>query len=311
VLRVGHDSVFSCHLGIAKTLNRVNEYFYWPTVTQDVTKYVQSCVSCQLVARKTKKDMVPLKIVPRALRFGDLVHCDIFGAISPKSSAGHSFAIIFVDSATRWLEIEPLRTVSSKEVIDTIVRVCCRLGLFSVLVSDNGTCFTSEFARALYRRLGIEFRTCSAYHPEGNSLAERVIQSAKRMLHHLIHASTQNPRSWHLKLPFLCFAYREAVHRSVNASPSQLVFGRTFRGPLSVMHDAFAGKDVTQLPLKLPAAEYIKQLNENLALGLEAAQKHGEVIQHDYTDRYNATARSKRFVVGDMVLYSALFRSLA
>ena len=54
-----------------------------------------------------------------------------------------------------------------------------RFGLPQVMVTDNGTCFTSydfmEFARCNH----IRHLTTAPYHPSSNGLAERVVQTFK------------------------------------------------------------------------------------------------------------------------------------
>jgi hypothetical protein len=155
----------------------------------------------------------------------------------------------------------------------------------------------------LYKRLGIELRTISPVHPEAN-LAERHVGTAKKMLHHLILES-KNPRSWHTKLQYLCFAYREVVHSSTSLAPARLVFGKNFRGPLSIVHDALA-HDNNQPDSTRPsttAAEYLEELDDNLATAVKIAQDHSLPTQEKYTERYNQSAVEKQFDVGDQVLF--------
>lgn len=43
ILRECHDATTSGHLGVAKTLARVKERFYWPGLQADVRIYVTGC----------------------------------------------------------------------------------------------------------------------------------------------------------------------------------------------------------------------------------------------------------------------------
>ena len=47
ILQECHDSHYVGHLGVRKTLELIQRDFYWPTIQQDVTIYVQTCEECQ------------------------------------------------------------------------------------------------------------------------------------------------------------------------------------------------------------------------------------------------------------------------
>jgi len=152
----------------------------------------------------------------------------------------------------------------------------------------------------LYRRLGIELRCSTPYHPEGNSLVERWNQSLKNMLHHVM--ISDHPRNWDRKLPYLLWAYREIPNATTGLSPYQLVYGRVGRGPLSVLKDTWAD-DLGDPPV-LPgnASEYLEKLKSDLQVGMGIAADNAEVAQRSYAHYYNLRSKAKQFDVGDMVL---------
>ena len=47
ILQECHDSYYAGHLGVRKTMELTQRGFYWPTIQQDVTTYVQTCEECQ------------------------------------------------------------------------------------------------------------------------------------------------------------------------------------------------------------------------------------------------------------------------
>ena len=51
-----------------------------------------------------------------------------------------------------------------------------------MLVSDNGTAFSSAEFKAFTKLNGIQHITSSPYHPQANRLAERAIQNFKQAL---------------------------------------------------------------------------------------------------------------------------------
>ena len=50
-IRQFHDSLFAGHLGITRTVFRLQHRVYWPGLHGDVQTYIQSCTTC--IARKS------------------------------------------------------------------------------------------------------------------------------------------------------------------------------------------------------------------------------------------------------------------
>jgi hypothetical protein len=47
ILMECHDAFYSGHMGITKTLNQVETRFWWPSLRNDIKKYLNSCDACQ------------------------------------------------------------------------------------------------------------------------------------------------------------------------------------------------------------------------------------------------------------------------
>ena len=50
MIRRFHDSIFACHLGVSRTVYRLQNRVFWPGLCQDVRSYLASCTVC--LARK-------------------------------------------------------------------------------------------------------------------------------------------------------------------------------------------------------------------------------------------------------------------
>ena len=62
-----HDPPGRGHLGVAKTLQMLQRFFWWPNMQKDVTSYISTCASCQRNKSSTTKPhglLQPLPIPP-------------------------------------------------------------------------------------------------------------------------------------------------------------------------------------------------------------------------------------------------------
>ena len=82
--------------------------------------------------------------------------------------------------------------------------------------------------------LGITQAVSSAYHPESQGALERAHQTLKTMLKTYC---VQFPADWDTAVPFVLFAYRDAINESTGFSPFELVFGHEVRGPLKLLKE--------------------------------------------------------------------------
>ena len=73
------------------------------------------------------------------------------------------------------------------------------------------------------------------YHAQSNGLVERFNGTLKQILKKLCF---ERPKDWHLHLPAVLFAYRDAPHAATGFSPFELVMGHRVRGPLTEVKEA-------------------------------------------------------------------------
>ena len=300
VIYAAHDALWSMHFGHKKTSKRIQLYFWWPAVESQVKTYVKSCPDCQLVARKTKMDRVPIAPVERGAQAFDVIHIDLIGPLPIKSTRGHQYVLTAVCSLTRWPMAVPLKGLTAKELCDSLVSLFTTCGIPRVVISDNGTNMVSSLTQEVYNRLGIKLRTSTAYHPEGNAIVERFNQSLKRMLHHVV--SMDDPKNWDRQLPFLLWSYRELPNDTTGVSPHMMVYGQTPKGPLSVLKDRWSGSQPVMNKLPDKVQSYIDILKKDLSLCHEVAKDQAKEMELAYRNQYNKCAKEKEFKVGDQVL---------
>ena len=62
-------------------------------------------------------DRTPIVSVPRLAHSFEVMKCDILGRFPDKSSRDHEYILGVIDVSTRWLELIPIKRVTSPEVL--------------------------------------------------------------------------------------------------------------------------------------------------------------------------------------------------
>ena len=74
--------------------------------------------------------------------------------------------MVAIDYFTKWAEDEPLATITTKKVLDFVVKnIICRYGLPKKIVSNNGTQFDSDQFTDFCKRHDIIKSFSSVTHP--------------------------------------------------------------------------------------------------------------------------------------------------
>ena len=54
ILSLAHETPLVRHLNRRKTLRKISEHFYWPSLRKDVAEFCQSCHTCQMVGKPNR-----------------------------------------------------------------------------------------------------------------------------------------------------------------------------------------------------------------------------------------------------------------
>ena len=69
---------------------------------------------------------------------------DLIGHM-PAGKGGVKYVMVAVDYFTKWVEAEPLATITAKKLKDFVFKnIVCRYGIPHTLISDNGKKFDNE-----------------------------------------------------------------------------------------------------------------------------------------------------------------------
>ena len=211
--------------------------------------------------------------------------------------AGHRYILTLVDYATRYPEAVPLKKITTEAVAEALLDIYSTVGIPEEVLTDQGTQFMSECMQEVSRLLSIKGLTSTPYHPICNGLVEKWNGTLKSMIKRLCQ---DQPKQWHRLINPVLFAYREVPQESTGFSPFQLLYGRSVRGPGTILKELWT-KEVN-IPEVKSSYEYVTELRERLEDSLKLAQEELEKSQKRYKRHYDRKAKPRRLEVGDRVL---------
>ena len=136
-------------------------------MNEDSKEYVQKCDKCQRFAKIPRAAPNELKQMQSPWPFA-VWGIDLIGSL-PTGKGGVKYAVVAVDYFTKWVEAEPLASITTKKVLDFVVKnIICRFGLPAKIVSDNDTQFDSDVFTDFCARHGIQKSFSAVAHPQAN-----------------------------------------------------------------------------------------------------------------------------------------------
>ncbi|GFT14407.1 retrovirus-related Pol polyprotein from transposon 412 [Trichonephila clavipes] len=187
----------SAHLGITKSKDKLNRYFYWPNCYRDMEQFVKTCDQCQRAGKPNDKKKAPLKLVPVIQEVFTKLNIDACGPL-PITSKGNRYLITAICMSSKFPEAIPVSDISSVSVTDALLNIFSRMG-FPV-----------------------------KYNVTRSNPVERFHRTLKRLLRVLcLDAGSE----WDKHLPSILLALRTVSHESTGYTPSELVYGKNLRTP--------------------------------------------------------------------------------
>ncbi len=290
ILELHHDSAAAGHLGKDKTLASILRYFYWPRIAASVSEYVSTCDDCQHNKPANSKPGGLLQPLPIPEQPWQHISMDLITQL-PRTARGWDSIFVVVDRLTKMIHALPTTTdVKAPQLaqlfIDSIFR---QHGLPQAIVSDRDPKFTSNFWRAVMKRIHCQQAMSTARHPQTDGQTERANRTLKEMLRSYVNARQDD---WDQYLAPLEFAYNNAHNASTGQTPFYLNHG---------FHPA---SQIQLIPAAVSETPAAMQFVDNIHNALIQAKQAIADAQTRQARNANRSRRDISFQIGDQVLLS-------
>jgi hypothetical protein len=162
------------HNGIVRTKLFARSYVWWFGMNEDIEKMINLCETCQST-QNASSDKELRMAWPKADSPWERVHMDLFDFKNEKY-------LIVCDAYSKWIECFQLTKSDFNHVISKLCEIFSRFAYPKLLVSDNGPPFNSSELFNFCKKRKIKLLHSPPYNPQSNGLAERSVQTFKKML---------------------------------------------------------------------------------------------------------------------------------
>jgi len=140
----------------------------------------------------------------------------------------NSMASLSTNSSSWWPKVLPVRSVTTRVVIDFHSSLFAPWGMPDAVTTNNGPQFISADFAAFVEERGIKHSRTTLYHPQANGGVEAFNQTLKNWLR--AHLADGTPFSSALESTLL--HYRATRHTTTGPSPAVLMLGWELQLPL-------------------------------------------------------------------------------
>ena len=210
------------------------------------------------------------------------------------ASNGCRYILLIGDHFTKWYEAIPLPDQTAATTSDALLeRWICRFGCPYSIHTDRGTNFESQLFANLLKKLEIDKTRTTAFHPQSNSVIERMSRTLLNMFAKCIDEDQTN---WSVKLPYVLMAYRSSVHESTGFTPHYLVFGHETSLPLDLMYPPPPSTTT------IDVHDWVSQKEKAFRQAYELVRRNETTQQRRRNNLYNKRVHGPTYKEGEYVL---------
>lgn len=220
ICQICHDE--AGHFALDKTLDMITANYWFPKMRRFVTKYVGACLNCAYNKKPHGKTSGLLYPIPKPSEIFHTMHMDHLGPFI-KSKRGNTYILGVIDSFSKFIFVKAVRNTKTQTTIKVLEDIFAVTGCPMVIISDQGTSFTSSEFKKYTMSIGVKHVLNAVATPRANGQIERynrtILDSLASMNHELHEAD------WDLRLPKLQWSLNNSLNAGIGRTPAEVVFG--------------------------------------------------------------------------------------
>lgn len=235
LIHVHHANI---HQSARLLIKQIKPKFWFKKLSKRIKEFTRSCAHCQLTKTSRYNQMPATQIQIEKRRF-NTIHVDMVGPLLMTDNF-NQYMLTIIDHFTKFLIIVPVKSQDTETTIEALMNNYIKyFGIPAIIISDNGSNFTSTEFNNFISKLKIKHLTTTSNHPQTNGLLERQHRKIKDSIRCLANTELQ----WDVLVPMIQLTWNNCpLHNSIN-SPSQLTFGQEMCLP----HQLFERKELNEL----------------------------------------------------------------
>ncbi|MBW0576012.1 hypothetical protein O181_115727 [Austropuccinia psidii MF-1] len=253
LLKECHHSPSSGHLSEDRTREKIKTCIWWPMCQKDVSEYFKTCDRCQKENKSTGKRLGNMITIQEPRRPWEIVHMNWVTGLPPGGDLSFNNIPVIGDRFGKTPIFLPFHKDDKSRDTALLIwnRVVLWTGILTNIISDRDPKFTSALWKNVQQIFGTKLFFSTAYHPQTDGLAERMIQTLKNIVRRCFSYSLEfkdcNGFTHDLctLLPEPELEYKTSIHGSTKQAPAILEKGWSPKLPQD-----FLTKDLVEIHLK-------------------------------------------------------------
>lgn len=225
ICQMNHDE--AGHFSLEKTLEKIGADYWFPKMKRFVKKYVKACINCAYNKEMCGKKTGYLHPIPKAASIFHTLHIDHLGPFV-KSKRGNTYILGIIDGFSKFIFVRAVKNTKSKTTIKALEDVFSNFGCPKIIISDQGTSFTSSEFKGFLESLGIKHVLNAVATPRANGQIERYNRTILNSLAAMNHALDE--KDWDINVQKLQWSLNNTLNKGIGKTPAEVVFGQRTAG---------------------------------------------------------------------------------
>ncbi|GJT60714.1 putative gag-pol polyprotein, partial [Tanacetum coccineum] len=238
LIREFHGGGLAGHFGNTKTLEILNEHFYWPCMIKDFQALITRWSTCHQAKSTFYKGLYnPL---PTPNQPWEDISIDFIVAL-PKSQRGKDSIMVVVDRFSKRAHFIPCTKTSDASIVAALFfREIVRLhGIPKTIFLDRDAKFLSYFWKTLWKLLGARLLFSTSHHPPTDGHTKVTNMTIRMLLRTLVKKTMKD---WDLKLSHAKFNFNRAPKYSTGKTLFEICYGVNPLTPVDLISLSFEPK---------------------------------------------------------------------